>query len=71
MPFTVKKTWKDAVLFRCKIIRVETVIATRSATIAVETVEAAHIQIGVRGIVGYLCHWVTAAGARMNFNSFG
>jgi hypothetical protein len=41
---------------------------TPASTIAVETVEAAHIQIG--GIVGYLRHWVTAVRARMNFNSF-
>jgi hypothetical protein len=41
-----------------------------ASTIAVETVEAARIQIGMRGIVGYLRHWVTAVWARMNFNSF-
>jgi hypothetical protein len=43
---------------------------TAASTIAIETVEAAHIQIGMRGIVGYLHHWVTAVWARMNFNSF-
>jgi hypothetical protein len=43
---------------------------THACIIAVETVEAAHIQIRMRGSVGYLRHWVTAMWARMNFNSF-
>jgi hypothetical protein len=42
---------------------------THASTIAVETVEAGPIQIGMGGSVGYLRHWVTAMWARMHFNS--
>jgi hypothetical protein len=42
---------------------------TPASTIAVETVEAAQIQIRMRGSVGYFRHWVTALWARMHFNS--